>query len=99
MKKNRPSNAHGRIARREVFWGSQLDDQLLHNKDGSNRYGSLKQITRKKKKIWVAGDKVYERVSDANYWVEVAELQPGKDRERSSVPTVSGGAPGLGKKS
>lgn len=94
----RPATPHARFRSHQTIYGSELEGELLHDKDGSSRFGTLVAVRRGKKRIWVADRKVYERATDGNYWHEVSTTHVDTESGKS-IRTVQGGAPGLGKKS
>jgi hypothetical protein len=99
MKKQKHTNAQGRIAKSSLYFGTLLEDQLLHDKDGSSRFGVLMQVSRGKNKVWVSDNIIYERASDGKYWNEVSAMNVKSNNKKQSVNTISGGAPGLCKNS
>ena len=76
-----------------------LEGELLRYRDGTNRFGNLDLYGSRKNRGRSEDGKVFKRADDGIGWEEMDETTPKTRNQSTSIRTIQGGAPGLGKKS
>ena len=101
MKRKPMRNQYLAIEEAGKYQCRYLEGELLRYRDGTNRFGNLSLRGRGPRKIRGHSEdgKVFKRADDGIGWEEVDEIPRETRTQSSSIRTIQGGAPGLGKKS